>query len=116
MRWQDVLPVAISMLVILLVAIVERHSRMAAALTATMPLTAPLALWVVYSAARGEQTAVSQFSLGLLLGILPTVVFLAVVWLGSRQGLRLAPLLLLGYAAWAAAASLLFGIRKGLGL
>ncbi len=116
MKWSDVLPVAVSMLVILLVAIVEKHSRLVAALTATMPLTAPLALWVVFNSARGDQAAVTQFSLGLLLGILPTVAFLAVVWLGARQGLRLAPLLLLGYAVWAASASLLFGIRKALGL
>lgn len=116
MKWHDILPVATSMLVILLVAIVEKHCRMVADLTATMPLTAPLALWVVTTSVRGDQAAVSQFSLGLRLGILPTVAFLAVVWLGSRQGLRLAPLLLLGYATWAAAASFLFGIRRALGL
>jgi hypothetical protein len=115
MRWHDVLPIAISVLVILLVAILERHSRVAAALTATMPLTAPLALWIVYNSARGEPAAVSQFSLGLLLGILPTVAFLTVVWIGSRQGLRLLPLLLLGYSTWAIAAAGLFGLRKLLG-
>ncbi len=116
MKWNDILPVAVSMLVIILVAILEKQSRIVAALTATMPLTAPLALWIVYNSARGDQVAVSQFSLGLLLGILPTVAFLAVVWLGARQGLRLAPLLLLGYSVWAASASLLLGIRRALGL
>jgi len=64
MKWSDVLPVAVSMLVILLVAIVEKHSRLVAALTATMPLTAPLALWVVFNSARGDQAAVTQIAPG----------------------------------------------------
>jgi len=115
-KWHEVLPVAVSMLVILLVALLEKHSRMVAALIATMPMTAPLALWVVYSSARGDQTVVSEFTRGMLLGIFPTVAFLAVASFASRQGLRLAPLLALSYTAWAVAVSLLFAMRKALGL
>jgi uncharacterized membrane protein (GlpM family) len=104
------------MLVILLVALLEKHSRMVAALIATMPMTAPLALWVVYSSAHGDQTVVSEFTRGMLLGIFPTVAFLAVACLASRQGLRLAPSLILSYTAWAVAVSMLFAMRKALGL
>lgn len=116
MKWPEILPVALSMVVILLVAVVEKHSRLVAALTATMPLTAPLALWVVHGSAGGDRGQVSAFSLGLLLGILPTVVFLGVVWLASRHGLPLVPLLLLGYAAWAVAALILVAVRRAVGL
>jgi hypothetical protein len=49
MKWQDVLPILASIVVIILVAIFERQSKLVAAITATMPLTAPLALWVVYA-------------------------------------------------------------------
>jgi uncharacterized membrane protein (GlpM family) len=115
-KWHEVLPVAVSMLVILSVALLEKHSRMVAALIATMPMTAPLALWVVYSSAHGDQTVVSEFTRGMLLGIFPTVAFLAAACFASRQGLRLVPLLVLSYAVWAVAVSLLFAMRKALGL
>ena len=35
---------------VIVVAVVERHSRIVAAITAVMPLGAPLALWIVYAA------------------------------------------------------------------
>lgn len=92
MRWQEVFPVLASIGVLIVVGILERQSRILAALTATMPLTAPLALWIVFNSSQGEQVAVSQFSLGLLLRILPTVAFLMMVWLAARQGLRLGPM------------------------
>ena len=50
-------------------------------LIATMPMIAPQALWVVYSSAHGDQTVVSEFTRGMLLGIFPTVAFFAVALL-----------------------------------
>jgi uncharacterized membrane protein (GlpM family) len=116
MKWQDSFPVIVSILVILLVAILERHSKLAAAVTATMPLSAPLALWIVHNAARGEPAVVIRFSLGLLLGIIPTIAFLTVVWIASRRGYRLETLLILGYAAWGVFAAALFAARRVVGL
>ena len=75
MKLQDAVPVLLSILIIVLVAILEKQSKLFAALTATMPLTAPLAVWIVYSSNAGEKTAVTQFSLSLLLGVLPTFAF-----------------------------------------
>ena len=43
MKTQDILPVILSIVVIILVAVFEKQSKLFAALTATMPLTAPLA-------------------------------------------------------------------------
>jgi hypothetical protein len=116
MKTQDVLPVILSVLVILLVAILEKQSKLVAALTATMPLAAPLALWIVYSSNAGDKTAVSQFSLSLLLGLLPTFAFLIAVWLAARSGLKLAPMILIGYGVWAAGATILYLLRSTLGI
>ena len=66
MKTQDVLPVVISVLVIITIAVVEKQSKTIAALTAVMPVTAPLALWIVYSSSGGEQTAMSEFASGLI--------------------------------------------------
>ena len=116
MKSQDILPVLLSILVIILVAILEKQSKLIAALTATMPLAAPLALWIVYSSNNGEKTAVSQFSLSLLLGLLPTLAFLVTVWLAARAGMKLAPMILTGYGVWTIGATILYLLRNTLGI
>jgi hypothetical protein len=104
--WRNVGPVAVSILIIIAVAIVRAHSRTAAAVLATMPINVPLALWVVYAGAGGDRTVMAQFTQSMLVAIGPTVLFILVVWLAARAGWRLAPMLAAGYAAWAAALSL----------
>jgi len=116
MKSQDVVPVVVSIAVIILVAVLEKQSRLVAAITATMPLTAPLALWIVYSAAGGERTAVVEFSFGLLLGIIPTVAFLVAVWLASRAGLKLGPMILIGYGVWGIVLASIVVLRQAFGL
>lgn len=115
MKPQTILPVIFSILIIILVAILERHSRWVAALTATMPLAAPLALWIVYASARGQPQEVTQFSFNMLLGILPTVGFLFVAWLGARAGWKLGPIILSGYAAWGVGLLLLTAVKSFFG-
>jgi hypothetical protein len=116
MKSQDILPVLLSIIVIILVAIIEKQSKLFAALTATMPLAAPLALWIVYSSNSANKNAVSQFSLSLLLGLLPTLAFLIAVWLAARAGMKLVPMILIGYGVWAAGATILYLLRNTLGI
>ena len=116
MKSQDILPVVLSILVIILVAVVEKQSKLFAALTATMPLAAPLALWIVYSSNSGDKNAVSQFSLSLLLRLLPTLAFLVTVWLAARSGMKLLPMILTGYGVWALGATILYVLRNTIGI
>ena len=116
MKTQDILPVILSIVVIVLVAVFEKQSKLFAALTATMPLTTPLALWIVYASNGGDKTVVSQFSLSLLLGVLPTLAFLITVWLAARAGMKLAPIILTGYSVWAVGAIILYLLRDTLGI
>lgn len=99
-KWNDLVPVVISVIVILLVAVMERYSKLLAAVTATMPLTIPLALWIVYTASNGDSVSVERFARGMVVGIIPTLAFAVAVWLGARAGIKLAPMLALGYAVW----------------
>lgn len=115
MKLNEALPVVISILVIILVAILEKHSKLIAAITATMPLTIPLALWIVYSSSQGEPQAVESFTRSMVAGIIPTVAFAVAIWFGARAGLKLLPMIALGYAVWAAALVLMLGIRHWLG-
>lgn len=116
MKSQDVIPVLLSIIVIILVAVLEKQSKLFAALTATMPLTAPLALWIVYSSNAGEKTAVTNFSLSLVLGLLPTLAFLITVWVAARAGMKLLPMIVTGYSVWGAGALLLYLLRNLLGI
>jgi len=113
---QDLLPVLLSIALIIAVAILEKQSRFVASVTAVMPLTAPLALWIAYSSSGGEQAATSRFSLGMLLGIFPTVAFLVAVWLAARAGLKLGPVILIGYGVWAVGLALLISTKQVFGL
>ena len=112
MRWQNVLPVAISVGVIIFVAIMEKQNRLVAAVTTTMPLTAPLALWIVYSSANGDRIAMTDFSRGMLFGVVPTLGFLVVVWLAARAGYKLLPILGFGYGAWVIGLIILIGLKR----
>lgn len=115
MKWTEVVPVAISVAVIILVAVVEKQSKLIAAVTATMPLTIPLALWIVYSSAQGDRVAVERFTYSMVYGIIPTLAFAVAVWLGARAGLKLAPMIVLGYSVWAVTLLALLGIRRLMG-
>jgi hypothetical protein len=116
MSWQRLAPIVISIVVIILIAILQEQSKVIAAITATMPLTAPLGIWIVYAAQAGNREAVTDFNRSLLLGIWPTVGFLVATWLAARAGWRLLPILLAGYAAWGVGLGVLIGVRSLLGL
>ena len=116
MKLQSIVPVLLSIAVIILVAVFEKQSKLFAALTATMPLATPLALWIVYSSNSGDKQAVSQFSLSLLLGVLPTLAFLVTVWLAARAGMKLVPIILTGYSVWGVGALILYLLRNTLGI
>ena len=116
MKSQDVLPVILSVVIIIIVAILEKQSKVVAAITATMPLTAALALWIVYTSANGDKTATSQFSLSMIFGFIPTFFFMVSAWIASRAGMKLGGILLTGYSVWAVGAGMVFLLRKSLGL
>jgi hypothetical protein len=112
MKYQQTLPVLVSILVIILVAILQRQSRSLAAITATMPVNIPLSLWIVYALSRGDRPTLDQYTSGLVIGIIPTVGFLIAVWFASRVGLKLVPMILVGYACWMVVLLGMIGLRK----
>ena len=114
-RWNDVVPVLISMCVIIFVAVAQRHSKVVAAVTATMPITVPLALWIVYSSSSGERVAVESFTRSLVDGMVPTLAFAVAVWAAARLGLKLVPMIAVGYSMWALTLLAMLGIHRALG-
>ena len=112
MKLHEVLPVAISITVIILVAVINRESKTIAAVTATMPVTIPLSLWIVYSSTGGNRIAMTQFTRGMISGIIPTLAFTLAIWLGARAGMKLIPLIGVGYSAWGVTLTVMLLIQK----
>jgi hypothetical protein len=113
--WRQVLPVLISILIIVSVAVLRAHSRTLAAITATMPLNIALASWIVYANASGDRTQVVSFIGDMALAILGTVVFILALWVTARAGWRLGPMLIAGYAAWGLTLGAVMSMRYLLG-
>lgn len=116
LKIQAILPVLLSIVVIILVAVLEKQSKFAAAITATMPIGATLAIWIVYSANSGDRETMKDFSVGLMMGIIPSIGFLLAAWLSARAGLKLIPLLLVGYVVWGVLLGLILLLRKIIGV
>lgn len=108
---KSVAPVVMSVLLIIFVAVVQRYSKAVAAVAATMPLTAPLALWVVF-AAEEKKVARTEFAYAMFLGIWPMVAFVFAVWLATKAQWSIVAILFAGYAAWAVVLALVFGLRQ----
>jgi hypothetical protein len=71
---ERVVPVALSVLIVILVAVVQDRSRCLAAVIATIPLTAPLAMWIVFSASQGDHRQTADFVGSLMVGFLANLV------------------------------------------
>lgn len=99
---RQVLPVVISVLVIIGMAVLRAHSKTLAAITVTMPLNIPLAVWIIYSSEHSTPAQMSTFTSSLLVGLGATVIFTIVLWLAAKAGFGLVPMLGAAYLAWAA--------------
>ena len=112
MNLQKILPVATSIGIILLVAVLRERSRTLAAIFATMPINMPLAIWVVASGVGDEQLnpVIALLTRNMLIGFIPTFVWLGIVFLAMRAGWQLIPAILTGYAVWAVLIAAAFAI------
>ncbi len=74
-------------------------------LIATMPLTSLLVLLWLYSDNHGNSRLLTDYTRGVLWGIVPTVLFFAVALICFRRQLPLPLVLSAGFAAWLAGAA-----------
>jgi hypothetical protein len=116
MSWQEVSRLLIAFVVIVAVALLQKQSKLIAAITATMPVNIPLAMWILYSSAGGNGASIKEFTRSMVIGIFPTIGFLFAVWLASRADMKLGPTLLAGYAIWGAGVLIVMLLQKRLGL
>jgi len=108
MDWQRLLPVIVSIVVIITIAVTRAYSRTLAAITATMPINIALTLWIVYSAENGDKVRFAEFARSLMEGLVPTVLFMFTAWMAARAGWDILPVLVAGYVAWAIGLGIVF--------
>ena len=101
MSIQKTLPVLASIAIILLVAVLRERSRAAAAVLATMPINIPLALWVVSSGSGGDARVTTEFVGSLIVSLIPSFIWLGVVFFAVRAGWGVLPAVGAGYGVWA---------------
>ena len=116
MSWQEISRILIACGVILAVAVLQKQSKLIAAIMATMPVNVPLAMWLLYSATGGDGVSMREFAKSLVVSIFPTVGFLLAAWLALRADMKLGPTLLAGYAIWGAGVLIVMLLQKRLGL
>jgi uncharacterized membrane protein (GlpM family) len=97
---ERVVTVLLSVVIVVLVAVVQERSRHLAAIIATMPLTAPLAMWIVFSASGGNQRQTGDFVGTMVIGSVASLAFVLVCWLGFRQAWGFLVTLAFASAAW----------------
>ncbi len=100
MNLQKIFPVLTSIAIIIIVAILRDRSRAAAAVLATMPLNVPLALWIVSTGSDNDPQVMSDFVRSLIVSLIPSFIWLGVVFLAVRAGWNLWLVLGAGYAVW----------------
>jgi len=113
--WRRVGPVLASIGIIVVIALLRERSKALAAITATMPVSIALGLWIVYVAEQGDPTAVVSFVRSMLIGIAATAIWLLAVWLAARAGWGLPRLLLVGYLAWGITIGAIFAFQSLMG-
>ena len=101
MSFSRLFPILASIAIIILIAVVQERSKFLAALLATMPLTAPLALWIVYAANRNNPAQVTAFTASMIPGIIATAAFVVACWAALKLRLPFPVVILGGYAVWA---------------
>lgn len=94
------LPVILSIAIILVIAVIQERSKFLAAVIATMPVTIPLTLWVVFSANQGDYQQTESFTAAMIGGIIATFAFVLAVWAALRARLPFPAVLLCGYGVW----------------
>jgi hypothetical protein len=99
---ERLLPVVLSVIIIVAVALLQERSRHLAALLAAMPLTAPLAMWIVFSASQGDYRQTADFVASMALGFVAALAFIAACWFGLRHQWGFPVVLGLGAVVWLA--------------
>jgi hypothetical protein len=113
-NWAKILPVIISIVIIITVAILREYSKPFAAIAATMPINIPLGMWIIVAGEENYSEALTEFSRALIINFVPTIFFTIVAWQMAKAGYGLIPTIASGYLVWGIGILAIFGLRAWL--
>ena len=93
------LKIALSNLIIVTCVLIGRRFPLLGGLIATMPLTSLIVLVWLAADTRGDSTLITEYTRGVLWGILPTILFFSAAFLRMRKGMGLPAALATGGGA-----------------
>jgi uncharacterized membrane protein (GlpM family) len=100
MNTQRIVQLLVSFLIITTIALVSERSRVLASIITVMPLNVTLGLWFIYTSGQGDTSGLADFSRMVLLGLIPTALFIFVCWYGFKQEWPFGRVIVVGYAVW----------------
>lgn len=103
---QFVVKLAAAIAVIVFCSQIGRTFPKVAGLIATMPLTTLIVMLWLYSDRPGDLVQMRDYTVAVLYGIAPSVLFFVVAYVCFRRGVRLPVTLCAGFAAWLVGAGL----------
>ena len=112
MSGEKVAPRVISIVIIVLVALVQERSRELAAILAVMPITMPLAAWIVFASSGRDYEQTAGFVRSMLAAYVPTLVFVIACWYGLRKQWPFPAVLVFAFGIWGALVALPYAIRR----
>jgi hypothetical protein len=101
---QIIIKAVIALLVILIAVGIGRKFPSLGGLIAVMPLTGLIVLLWLYSDTGGDLATMQHYTKGALWGIVPTILFFAVAYIGFRKEWGLPVVLLTSFGTWFVAA------------
>jgi len=101
---QIVIKIALSLAIILLAVGIGRKFPSLGGLIAVMPLTGLIVLLWLYSDTGGDPATMQNYTKGAIFGIIPTILFFVVAFIGFRKGWGLPVVLLASFGTWFVAA------------
>lgn len=110
------IPVIVSIILIILMAVLSEYSKTIAAITTTMPTKIPMSIWIIYVAEKGNRDAMASFNGSMFITLIPTLGFTFAAWMAAKAGWSLIPILGAGYVAWAVLLGISLGLRHLLGV
>lgn len=101
---QIAIKIALSLMIILLAVGIGKKFPSLGGLIAVMPLTGLIVMLWLYSDTEGNPAAMQDYTKGALFGIIPTMLFFTVAFIGFRREWGLPVVLVCSFATWAVAA------------
>jgi hypothetical protein len=90
----------IAFLIITIIAFASERSRVLASILTVIPLNITIGLWFIFTGSSEASLAAADFLRMVLLGLVPTALFVLTCWLTINRGWQLWRALAAGYLVW----------------